>query len=69
MITFLVTSAQFQPSGGIKIDQIGGFQPFSGILIAHSISNMVITLVRGVFRSDLILGHVGLISSLWWPSL
>ena len=39
-------------SGGRKMAQIGGFQPFSGMLIAQSISSMVCTLHSWYFKNS-----------------
>ena len=58
-IRFWATFAKFWASSGHKITENGGFQPLSekvsswGIMIARSISNMVFTLVRGVFTNRL----------------
>ena len=56
-ICFWATLAKFGPSSGHKMTENCGFRPLSGkvplcgIMITQSISNMVFTLVRGVFAN------------------
>ena len=57
LVRFWVILVKFWPSGGHKITEKGGLWPISekillcGIMITQSISNMVFTLVRGVFTN------------------
>ena len=61
LIRFCVTLATFWPSSGHKMTEKGDFRPLSekvlscGMRITQSISDMVFTLVRGVFTNDFIL--------------
>ena len=65
--TCWATLAKHWPSSGHKMTENGGFRPLSeklpscGIMITRSISNMVFTLVRGVFTNDAIFCRIGLI--------
>ena len=67
MIRFWATLVKFQPSGGPKMAEISGSRPLSGILITQSTSCVPYKLFWWVFKNDLIFGHAGQISALWWP--
>ena len=51
------------PSVGRKAASISGFRPLSRKLITQSTSHVVYALVRWVFKTDFVIGHVGRISS------
>ena len=57
------------PKKLLKMRRNGGVRPLSETVFSqsNSNSNLWCTLVGWVFRSDLLLGHVGQILALYWP--
>ena len=58
---------KFSPSSGHKMNENGCFRPLSEKVVVLYNSNSVCTLIRWLFRTDTLFGHVGQILALYRP--